>query len=335
MEWNKLKFSYTKTCTIVYSHYKDGKWSQLASSTDDNIRINALSASLQYGIQAFEGLKAYRGADGKARLFRPQDNAKRLRRSADFLGIESPPVTMFIEACKRAVKENIDFLPPYESGATMYIRPFLLGVGPQIDLVSPQEVLFIIAVVPVSSFAGTIEKPAKVLLARDHDRAAPMGSGSYKIGGNYAASMVAGMKAKKKGYATLLYLDSAERKHIDEFSSSNFFAIKGNKYITPNSESVLPSITNNSLMVLAKESGMSVERRKITLEEINTFDEIGACGTAVVILPVSSVEDPQTNTTYKPYSSSKTGKKSLMLHKMLTGIQFGDIKDLHNWIVIV
>ncbi|MCK9304370.1 MAG: branched chain amino acid aminotransferase, partial [Bacteroidales bacterium] len=202
-DWSKLAFSYQKTNTIILSTYRDGIWSPLESRMDDNISVSALSGSLHYGVQAFEGLKAFRGVDGKVRLFRPLENARRLRRSADFLGIASPREDLFLEACLRAVSENIEYLPPYEFRASLYIRPFLIGVGPQIDLVSSKEVMFIVAVIPVGSFAGSISKPVKALLARDHDRAAPMGTGSYKIGGNYAAAMLSCMKAKKEGYSAV------------------------------------------------------------------------------------------------------------------------------------
>ncbi len=334
MNWEKLSFNYTKTNTIICSHYKDGVWSDLESRVDDNICISALSASLHYGIQAFEGLKAYRGCDGKVRLFRPEENAKRLKRSADFLGIASPDIKLFVDACKRAVAENSEFLPPYEYRASMYVRPFIIGVGPQIDLISPKEVLFIVAVMPIGSFSGTINKPSKVLLASDHDRAAPKGTGSYKIGGNYAAAMAACTRAKKEGYSAVLYLDSAERKYIDEFSSSNFFAIKGNSYITPDSESVLPSITNMSLMKLAEDNGMVVEKRKVALSELNEFDEVGACGTAIVILPVNEIDNKEQNETIK-IGTGVTGEKSLLLYRVLTGIQYGEIQDKHQWCTFV
>ncbi|MEA5006299.1 MAG: branched-chain amino acid aminotransferase [Rikenellaceae bacterium] len=331
MDWSKLAFGYIKTNKIICSWYKDGEWSTLSAESDDRITISALSGALHYGIEAFEGLKAFRGVDGKVRLFRPDENAKRLRRSADFLGIASPDVEMFVEACKRAVIENIDFLPPYESRASMYLRPFLIGVEPQIDLVSSKEVLFAVAAIPVGAFSGKNLTPVRMLLARDHDRAAPMGTGSYKIGGNYAASMLAGTKAKKEGFASILYLDSAERKYVDEFSSSNFFAIKDNRYITPDSSSVLPSITNKSLIQLAEDLGMKVEKRKVPLEELNEFDEVGACGTAVVITPVWEIVDKSSGISYLTGDKNNPGIISRNLYRKLTGIQYGEEPDDHNW----
>ncbi|NCB19171.1 MAG: branched-chain amino acid aminotransferase [Bacteroidia bacterium] len=339
MNWNELKFKYTKTNAIICSYYTDGQWSPLQVVRDDKISINALSASLQYGIQAFEGLKAYRGADEKVRLFRPWENSARLRRSADFLGIASPPESMFIEACKMAVRENIQFLPPYESGATLYLRPFVIGIGGQIDLVSPNEVVFIVAAIPVSSFAGSIEYNSKALIARDHDRTAPMGTGAYKIGGNYAASIVAGVKAKQQGYASVLYLDSGSRRYIDEFSSSNFFGIKGSEYITPESSNILPSITNDSLMKIASKSGLTVTKRAVGLEELDSFDEIGACGTAVVILRMAQIDDPLNGIVYSQKKNKNTANHNnstcQLLYNKLIGIQFGTEEDTNNWCLTV
>lgn len=334
-DWSKLSFSYLKTNTIIVSIYREGRWSPLESRRDDNIGVSALSASLHYGIQAFEGLKAFRGIDGKVRLFRPVENALRLKRSAGFLGIESPPEEFFLEACLRAVRENIEYLPPYEFRASMYIRPFLIGIGPQIDLVSSKEVMFIVAVMPVGSFSGSVTKPVKALLASDHDRAAPMGTGSYKIGGNYAAAMLSCMKAKKEGYSAVLYLDSKRRRYIEEFSSSNFFGIKENTYITPDSPSVLPSITNKSLLQLAYDSGMKTERRKIPYWELADFEEVGACGTAVVITPVSQIDDRANNLSYITGKSDRAGEKSHLLYKNLTAIQYGEMPDIHNWCIVL
>ncbi len=334
-DWSKLAFSYTKTNTIVFARYTGGAWSPLDSNRDDKITISSLSGALHYGIEAFEGLKAFSGADGKIRLFRPLENARRLKRSADFLGIPCPEEEMFLEACIRAVNENTEFVPPYKSRASLYIRPFLIGVEPQIDLVSSTEVMFVVAVIPVGSFSGSAMKPVKALMARDHDRAAPMGTGSYKIGGNYAAAMLAGMKAKKEGYQAVLYLDSQRRKYIDEFSSSNFFGIRENTYITPDSASVLPSITNNSLLQLALDEGMKTERRKIPFWELADFEEVGACGTAVVIKPVFQIDDNTNNFSYIIGKSDCAGEKSQLLFNRLTAVQYGEEPDSHNWCTLL
>jgi len=335
MEWSKLTFGYIKTNTIICSWYKNGVWSPLESRTDDNITISALSGALHYGLEAFEGLKAFKGVDGRVRMFRPLENARRLRRSADYIGIASPGEDMFIEACKRAVNENINFLPPYESRASMYLRPFVIGVEPQIDLVSSKDVFFAVAAIPVGAFSGKTLKPTRALLASDHDRAAPLGTGSYKLGGNYAAAMLAGTQAKKDGYSSILYLDSGERKYVDEFSSSNFFGIKGNRYVTPDSSSVLPSITNKSLMQLAEDIGMKVEKRKIPFEELKEFEEVGACGTAVVITPVYEIDDKLRGLSYRTGNPDNAGENSKTLYRKLTGIQYGEAADTHGWCMFI
>lgn len=328
-------FDYMKTATIVYSEYKDGKWSPLQSSSDDTIRINVMAGSLHYALEVFEGLKAYHGADGKVRIFRPSENAARMARSARFLGMPEVPEDMFTEACIRAVKENIDYLPDYDTRCSMYIRPFIYADNPQVNLVTGTEFKFIVAVVPVGSYTGTGLTPTKVMLVKDQDRAAPQGTGSYKIGANYASSLLAGVKAHEEGYSAILYLDAKEKKYIDEFGSANFFAIKGNSYITPDSPSVLPSITNKSLCTLASDAGMTVERRHIPFEELSTFDEAGACGTALVITPVCEVYDKLDDKHYHIGSQSEVGPRSQALYDELTGIQFGEREDRHGWCVIL
>jgi branched-chain amino acid aminotransferase len=342
-DWSKLTFSYTKTNTIVSAKFSNGKWSPLESSSNDDITISALSGSLHYGLQAFEGLKAFRGEDGKVRIFRPEENAHRMKRSADYIGLEAPSVQMFIEACERVVRENIEFLPPFESGASMYIRPLIIGVGPQLGVHISEETLFVVAAAPIGAYFGSTLVPSKAVLARMHDRAAPHGTGSYKLGGNYSGTVLAGKIAKKQGYTTVLYLDSAERKYIDEFSAANFFGIKGNSYITPDSPSILPSITNKSLMVLAEDNGLKVEKRRVPVEELAQFEEVGAVGTAVVVSPICQIDDKPgwegfENTgeavvekEYRFGTPQSAGEKSQLLYKLLTGIQSGVVKDKFGW----
>ncbi len=345
MDWTKLSFSYIKTNTIIVSQYKNGKWEAPVSLTEDNITLNAMSASLHYGLQCFEGLKAFNGKDGKIRIFRPRENAARLKRSAEYIGIPAPGEELFINMVKRAVEENKDFIPPYSTRGSLYIRPALLGTGGQIGLYPSSEALFFVAVNPVGSYSGKTLEPVNAVISREYDRAAPNGSGSYKIGGNYAAAMLASSVAKRAGYNSVLYLDPLEHKYIDEFSSSNFFAIKGDTYITPLSGTVLPSITNKTLERIASDSGMKTERRKIAVEELASFDETGECGTAVVITPVWSIDD-------KPYINSPEctgyryenrddkgnnicGEKSRMLYEKLTGIQYGEREDSYGWCMIL
>ena len=338
VDWTKLTFSYTKTNTILTCSYKDGKWGEVESHTDDDIRLSSFAGALHYSIECFEGLKAFRGKDGRIRLFRPDENAARLQRSAKFLGIAAPSTELFIEMCIRSVKENLDFLPPYGTHASLYLRPTLIGVNPQLGVNSSKDCLFMMLCSPVGAYNGGNLEAIKVVIARNYDRAAPNGCGCYKLGGNYAASLCSYNMAHQQGYKAVLYLDPARKKYIDEFGSSNFFAIKGNTYITPKSDSILPSITNKSLEAAARHLGMEVERRQVEVSELSTFDEVGECGTAVVITPVYQVDDKPslesdeiTSYTYP----KECGPKSLRLYNFITGIQFGETEDPFGWCVFV
>ena len=340
IDWSKLTFSYTKTNTILKTVYKDGEWSPVESLTEDDITLSAFAGTLHYAIECFEGLKAFRGKDGRVRLFRPEENAMRLRRSAEYLGIETPSVEMFVDMCKRAVKENIDFLPPYEAtGASLYLRPTLIGSNPQLGVQSSKEATFIVLCSPVGAYIGGALDAVDVVIARNYDRAAPNGSGAFKVGGNYACSLYSLNLAHKLGYKAVLYLDPKTGRFIDEFNSSNFFAIKGNTYITPESPSILPSITNKSLETVAKHLGMEVERRPVPVEELTEFEEVGECGTAVVITPVHKLVDKPTleseEETVYTYGDGKCGPKSLKLYNYIVNLQKGDIEDPFGWVVFV
>ena len=338
IDWTKLTFSYTKTNTILTCMFKDGKWGEVESRTNDNISISSFAGALHYSIECFEGLKAFRCKDGRIRIFRPDENAARLQRSAKYLGIEAPSTDMFIDMCIRAVKENIDFLPPYGSQASLYLRPTLIGINPQLGVNSSKDCLFMMLCSPVGAYTGGNLEPINVVIARNYDRAAPNGCGCYKLGGNYAASLCSYNIAHQLGYKAVLYLDPARKKYIDEFNSSNFFAIRGNTYITPESDSILPSITNKSLEAAAKYLGMTVERRPVEVEELSTFEEVGECGTAVVITPVYQVDDKpflesDQVTSYSFGSKTECGPKSLRLYNMITGIQYGEIEDPFGWCI--
>ncbi|MBE6231427.1 MAG: branched-chain amino acid aminotransferase [Bacteroidales bacterium] len=340
IDWSKLTFSYTKTNTILKTTFRDGAWTPVESLTDDYLNISSFSGALHYAIECFEGLKAFRGKDGRIRLFRPEENALRLRRSAEYLGIEAPSVEMFVDLCKRAVMENIEFVPPFEeAGASLYIRPTLIGTNPQLGVQSSKESTFLILCSPVGAYVGGALDAVDVVIARNYDRAAPNGSGSYKVGGNYACSLRSLNIAHELGYKAVLYLDPATKTHIDEFNSSNFFAIKGNSYITPKSESILPSITNKSLEQVAAHLGMQVERRPIPVEELSTFDEVGECGTAVVITPVHKLVDKpfleSDQETVYTFGDGQCGPKSLKLYNYIKAIQRGEIEDIFNWNVFV
>lgn len=332
-DWSKLKFGYSDTDFNVRCYYKNGKWGELEVSQDHNINIHMAATCLHYGQEAFEGLKAFRGKDGKVRLFRPEENAKRLQSSCNGIMMAPLPTEIFMKAVVKAVQLNDKYIPPYESGASLYIRPLLIGTGAEIGVKPSSEYLFVVFVMPVGPYFPEGFKPTDLVIYREYDRAAPKGTGTYKVGGNYAASMYEGNLAKKDGFSAVLYLDSKEKKYIDECGPANFFGIKNNTYITPKSESILPSITNKSLMILAEDLGLKVERRPIPYQELEDFEEVGACGTAAVISPIKRIYDAEQDKSYN--YGDEAGEWSTKLYNKLRAIQYGDEEDVHNWVTIV
>lgn len=329
IDWANLSFGYQKTDYNVRCYYRDGKWGEIEVSSDENINIHMAATCLHYGQEAFEGLKAYRCPDGKVRVFRPEENAARLQRTCRGIVMAEPPTSLFIEMVKKVVRLNQEYIPTYESGATLYIRPLLIGTGAQVGVRPAEEYLLLIFVTPVGPyFKGGFSTNPYVIM-RNFDRAAPLGTGTYKVGGNYAASLKANQIAHEKGYASEFYLDCKEKKYVDECGAANFFGIKNNTYVTPESTSILPSITNKSLMQIAEDLGMTVERRPISAEELATFEEVGACGTAAVISPISRLDDLEKGKTYN--FGDKPGPWSVKLYETLRGIQYGTIEDTHNW----
>jgi len=342
MDWDNLSFKYRKTNSIIVSRFKDGQWSAPEASSDFDFHFSCFGGVFHYANSAFEGLKAFRGVDGKVRLFRPDENAKRLKRSGDRLGMASPDETLFTEMCIMCVKANIDYLPPYGHSASMYLRPVLIGVNPQLGIASSDEVIFAVMCSPVGTYSGAKSlSPGTAVISRNYDRAAPNGTGSYKLAANYATSLFPYNMAHTQGYRELLFLDPATKTHIDEFGSSNFLAIKGNTYVTPLSDSVLPSITNKSLQTVAQDFGLKVEKRAVPVEELAEFDEVNACGTAVVITPICSVDDKLTlesseiTRKYLIPSGEECGKTSRKLYDRIRGIQDGLEEDIHNWCLSV
>jgi len=335
IDWSNIPFGYMPTDFNVRCHYRDGKWGEIEATNSDTINLHMAATCLHYGQEAFEGLKAFRGKDGKVRIFRLEENAKRLQSSCDGILMAKLSVEKFVEAVKKVVKLNERFIPPYESGSSLYIRPLLIGTGAQVGVSPSKEYLFLIFVTPVGPYFKGGFKTSPVVILRQYDRAAPLGTGIYKVGGNYAASLVAGEKAHELGYAAVLYLDAKEKKYIDECGPANFFGIKNNTYITPESTSILPSITNNSLITLAKDMGLKVERRQITEEELSTFEEAGQCGTAAVISPISKVDDLDENKSYVIAKDGKPGPVCTELYHKLRAIQYGDEPDKFGWITIV
>ena len=335
INWSDLGFGYIKTDYNVRCYYRDGKWGELEVTSSEIINLHMASTCLHYGQESFEGLKAFKGKDGKIRVFRMNENAKRMQSTSRGITMAELPIEMFEEAIRKVVKLNERFVPPYESGAALYIRPLMLGLGQQVGVKPAPEYLFVVFVTPVGPYFKGGFQPSKVCILREYDRAAPHGTGTIKVGGNYAASLVAGDIAHSKGYSAVLYLDPKEKKYIDECGPANFFGIRGNSYITPMSHSILPSITNKSLMQLAEDMGLTVERRPVPLEELATFDEAAECGTAAVIAPVSQVDDLDEN---KSYIISKDGKPGAVCEKLyhkLRGIQYGDEPDPYGWVTII
>ena len=335
LDWPNLPFGYIKTDYNIRCYYRDGAWGELEVSESETVNLHMASTCLHYGQEAFEGLKAFRGKDGKIRIFRLDENAKRLQSSCDGIMMAKMPIELFTEAVKKVVKLNERFIPPYESGSSLYIRPFLIGTSAQVGVSPAKEYLFMIFVTPVGPYFKGGFKTSPVVILRQYDRAAPLGTGIYKVGGNYAASLVAGEKAHELGYAAVLYLDAKEKKYIDECGPANFFAIKNNTYITPISTSILPSITNNSLMKLAEEMGLKVERRQITTEELATFEEAGQCGTAAVISPISKVDDLDENNSFVIAKDGMPGPICTRLYQKLRAIQYGDEPDNYGWVTVL
>lgn len=333
IDWKNLPFGYFPTDYNIRCYNRNGKWGELEVSSSDQISIHMAATGLHYGQEAFEGLKAYRGVDGKVRLFRWEENAHRLQNSADGIMMAPVPDELFIEACEKVIRLNERFIPPYGTGASLYLRPLLFGSGAQVGVKPAKEYLFVIFVCPVGPYFKEGFNPIKVQLVRDYDRAAPLGTGHIKVGGNYAASLRANERAHHEGFGSVLFLDAKEKKYIDEAGPANFFGIKNGTYITPDSHSVLPSITNKSLEVIAKEVGLKVERRHIPVEELATFEEAGACGTAAVISPIGSIEDRELGHTYS--YGENVGPYSKKMYEMLFGIQYGTVPDKFGWTRII
>ena len=335
LDWGNLSFGYIPTDYNVRCYYKDGKWGEIEESTSESINIHMASTCLHYGQEIFEGLKAFRGKDGKVRIFRLEENAKRIITSAEGIKMQPIPVELFCDMVKRVVKLNERFVPPYGSGASLYIRPLEIGISAQVGVKPSSEYLFLVLVTPVGPYFKGGFKNTNICIMREFDRVAPKGTGRWKVGGNYAASLEAGEKAHELGYSAVLYLDPKEKKYIDECGPANFLAIKDGKYITPASESILPSITNMSLQQIAKDMGIEVECRQIPLEELETIQEAAACGTAAVASPIGEIHDLDLDKKYIISKNGEPGPIVTALYNKLRGIQLGEEEDIHGWNTIV
>jgi len=314
--------------------WRDGRWNEGELVNEPYLNIHIGATALHYGQAAFEGLKVFRGKDGVPRAFRPLENARRLNRSARRSCMAEVPEDLFMDAVRRVVKANMDFVPPYGTGASLYVRPLLIGSGPQIGVAPAEEYTFIVLVTPVGPYYKGGLQAVKAIVLDDYDRAAPQGTGHIKVAGNYAVSLYPHLEAKKAGYPVELYLDAKEHKWIDEFSTSNFLAItKSGTYVTVKSGSILPSITNLSLQQIAKDLGIPVDVRPIAFEEISEFAEVAACGTAVVITPVCQIE--RAGKVYKTGPETGCGPVLEKLYRTVQGIQYGELPDTHGWNVDV
>ncbi|HGD1724171.1 TPA: branched-chain amino acid aminotransferase [Streptococcus agalactiae] len=332
LDWDNLGFAYRKLPFRYISHFKDGKWDDGKLTDDATLHISESSPALHYGQQAFEGLKAYRTKDGSIQLFRPDQNAERLQRTADRLLMPHVPTDKFIAAVKSVVRANEEFVPPYGTGATLYIRPLLIGVGDIIGVKPAEEYIFTVFAMPVGSYFKGGLTPTNFIVSKEYDRAAPNGTGAAKVGGNYAASLLPGKYAHEKQFSDVIYLDPATHTKIEEVGAANFFGItKDNQFITPLSPSILPSITKYSLLYLAKERfGMEAIEGDVFVDELDKFTEAGACGTAAVISPIGGIQNEDDFHVF--YSETEVGPATRKLYDELVGIQFGDVEAPEGWI---
>mgnify|MGYP001736737803 CR=1 FL=1 len=335
IDWENLGFSYMKLPYRYIAHFKNGQWDQGELTEDANLHISESSPSLHYGQQAFEGLKAYRTKDGSIQLFRPDENAKRLQRTCDRLLMPQVPTEMFVEACKAVVRANEEYVPPYGTGGTLYLRPLLIGVGDIIGVKPAEEYIFTIFAMPVGNYFKGGLVPTNFLIQDEYDRAAPNGTGAAKVGGNYAASLLPGKLAKSRHFSDVIYLDPSTHTKIEEVGSANFFGITAdNEFVTPLSPSILPSITKYSLLYLAEHRlGLTPIEGDVPIDNLDRFVEAGACGTAAVISPISHLDDMTTGKVYN--FGDKPGPWSTKLYETLRGIQYGTIEDKHGWTMVV
>ena len=327
LDWGNIGFGYVQTDYRYVSNYKDGQWDEGTLTTDANITMNECACVLQYAQTCFEGMKAYTTEDGRIVCFRPDLNAVRMVESAERLKMPPFPVDRFLDAIREVVKANAAWVPPFGSGASLYIRPYMFGYNSVIGVKPATEYQFRVFVTPVGPYFKGGVKPLTVRIS-DFDRAAPKGTGHVKAGLNYAMSLYAIVDAHEQGYDENIYLDSATRTNIEETGGANIIFIKGNTLVTPKSETILPSITRRSIVHVAKEYlGMEVEERNVALSEIDQFEECGLCGTAAVISPVGTIDDHGRLIHYAGF-----GPKIQKLYDTLTGIQMGRIPAPEGWI---
>jgi len=336
--WEELGFQWRPTNSHVRITYRDGEgWGEPEIVKEPYVNLHIGATALHYGQACFEGLKAFCHEDGDVYVFRAEANAERMQSSCRRIMMPELPTDAFVGAVETAVKENVEYVPPYGSNGALYIRPLLFGSGPCIGLQPSDEYTFICLVIPVGDYyKGGLSSPVHGLIIMDFDRAAPRGVGNVKVAGNYAADILPNTLSKKKGYPIGLYLDAKTQSFVEEFSTSNFVGIchETNSYVTPKSPSVLPSITNRCLMQIAEDEGMNVEAREIPIDELETFDEVLAVGTAVVVTPVGSLTQPLPDggeRTFSFGSEGEIGPVTTRLYEKVRSIQNGDADDVHGW----
>lgn len=335
LDWANIGFQYRITDKRYVSDYKDGEWDEGGLTDDPNITVNESANIMQYCQEVFEGMKAYTTVDGKIVTFRPELNAKRMADSAKRMVMPPFPEDRFVEAVDMTVAANEDWVPPYGTGATLYIRPFMIGSAPVIGVQPSSEFHFRVFTTPVGPYFKGGATPVAITVC-DFDRAAPHGTGNIKAGLNYAMSLYQTVEAHKNGYAENMYLDAGSRTYIEETGGSNiFFVTKEGKIVIPKSDSILPSITRRSLVYVAENMlGLEVEERPVALAEAKDFEECGLCGTAAVISPVGCINDHGTDIMF-PNGMEQPGPITTKLYDTLTGIQYGTVEAPEGWIHVV
>ena len=335
LDWSNLGFEYIQTDKRYVSNYKDGKWDDGSLTSDANVVLNECAGVFQYAQTVFEGLKAYTTEDGRIVTFRPDLNAERMMDSAKRLEMPAFPKDRFLDAVTQTVKANAAWVPPFGSGATLYVRPYMLGSSPVIGVSPAKEYQFRILTTPVGPYFKGGAKPITIKVS-DFDRAAPNGTGHIKAGLNYAMSLHAIVTAHEEGYAENMYLDAATRTKVEETGGANFvFVTKDKKIVTPKSSSILPSITRRSLLYVAKEYlGLETEEREVPLEEVPEFSECGLCGTAAVVSPVGKIVDHGKEICFAS-GMDEMGPVLKQLYDTLIGIQMGRIEAPKGWIHVI
>ncbi|KAI8365529.1 branched-chain amino acid aminotransferase [Blakeslea trispora] len=339
-DFSSMGFQYRDLNGFVkYTWTLEKGWDSGVMETNPYLNVHMCATGLNYGQQCFEGLKAFRDTEGRVRIFRPQANAARMVHSAEIGFMPNVPEEVFMEGVRRCVEANLEYVPPKESGGSLYIRPLLFGSGPYIGMGPAEEFTFVVFAMPVGSFYTGGVKPVDAIVIEDFDRSAPNGTGSAKLGGNYAPTFSHVMKAKKAGYALTLHLDAKTHTQIDEFSTSNFVALTYpdangvRTFVTPNSNSILRSVTRLSLEDIARKLGWKVEERAVALKEVEegVFEEVAACGTAAIITPVKKIVRGDQTIIIGSGNQTDIGEGFKKLFDEYRGIQSGEIEDTFGW----